>query len=121
MMNLHTIALILFCIFAETASVLCYKRGVDEDENNPVDLGFVRMLSRPLFLLGIFFWAAELVAWINVLETTPLSVAFPIMSLMYCTVPLAGHWLLREKLPPRQWLATGLITAGVALVGSTGA
>jgi len=114
--------LIPFCIIAETLSVLCFKHGVNEDEKNPVDVGFITMvLTRPLFWLGIFFWGMELVAWVVVLEHTPLSIAFPLMSLVYCSVPLAGNLFLHEKLPPRQWLGAVLIAAGVALVGSTGA
>ena len=95
---------------------------MNEDEANPIDVGFIKMiLTKPLLWLGIFLWGAELITWIVVLEHTPLSIAFPLMSLIYCTVPLAGKWVLGEKLPPRQWAATALIGIGVALVGSTGA
>ena len=120
-MEFDIFVLIPFCILAETASVLCFKHGVDQDENNPLDVGFIMMvLTKPILWLGILLWAAELVAWITVLEHTPLSIAYPIMSLIYCTVPLAGKWFLGEALPSRQWMATGMIAAGVALVGSTG-
>ena len=101
--------------------MLCFKRGVNDDEANPLDVGFIRMvLTSPLLWLGIILWAVELVTWIIVLEHTPLSVAYPMMSIIYCTVPLAGKWFLGEPLPPRQWAATALIALGVALVGSVG-
>lgn len=113
--------LIPFCILAETGSVLCFKHGVNQDEQNPADVGFIAMiLTKPLLWLGIALWGIELVAWIVVLEHTPLSLAYPLMSLIYVAVPLAGKWFLKETLPPRHWLATVLIAAGVALVGSTG-
>ena len=121
MIGWDNFALIMFCIIAETISVLCFKRGVDQDESNPVDTGFIWMvLTKPLLWMGIFFWGVELIAWVIVLEHTPLSIAFPIMSLVYCSVPLAGKLFLGEKLPSRQWLATMIIASGVALVGSTG-
>ena len=121
MQSFNIFILIPFCILAETASVLCFKRGVNEDEANPLDVGFIMMvLTKPILWLGIILWAAELAAWITVLEHTPLSIAYPIMSLIYCTVPLAGKWFLGELLPSRQWMATAMIAAGVALVGSTG-
>src|SRR5579884_3591720 len=105
MIDFDILLLIPFCVVTETLSVLCFKRGINEDENNPVDTGFLAMvLTRPLFWLGIVFWAVELVAWVVVLEHTPLSIAFPLMSLVYCTVPLAGNLFLKEPLPPRQWL-----------------
>jgi len=121
MNNLDLFVLIPFCIVAETFSVLCFKCGVNQDEQNPANVGFITMvLTRPLLWLGIVLWAAELVTWITVLEHTPLSIAFPLMSLIYCTVPLAGKYFLGEPLPARQWMATGMIAVGVALVGSTG-
>ena len=113
--------LIPFCILTETISVLCFKYGVDQDEKNQANVSFVKMvLTTPILWLGILLWGVELVAWITVLEHTPLSIAYPVMSLVYCSVPLAGKWILAEPLPPRQWVAPGLITEGVALVGSTG-
>ena len=119
MIPLSSFALIAFCIVTETISTLCFKCGVDEDERNPDDIGFIKMVfTKPLLWLGIVFWGVELVAWIVVLEHTPLSVAFPIMSFVYCSVPIAGKLFLGEKLARRQWLAAGLITMGVALVGA---
>ena len=121
MNNFDLFVLIPFCIVAETLSVLCFKCGVNKDESNEQDKGFITMIfTTPLLWLGIALWAAELVSWIVVLEHAPLSVAFPLMSVIYCTVPLAGKWFLGEKLTSRQWLATALIAVGVALVGSTG-
>lgn len=121
MISAGDFALIAFCIVMETISALCFKRGVDEDEASPQSTNLLQMIiARPLFWLGILCWAIELTAWIIVLEHTPLSIAFPIMSLVYCSVPLAGYLFLKEPLPPRQWVATGLITVGVALVSSTG-
>ena len=115
------LVLIPFCIIAETASVLCFKHGVNEDEKNERDTNFITMvLTTPILWLGIMLWAVELVAWITVLEHTPLSIAYPFMSLIYCAVPLAGKWFLGEPLPSRQWLATAMIVAGVALVGNSG-
>lgn len=120
-MWLDVLLLIPFCIAVETASVICFKHGVNQDEQNPADIGLIRMvLTKPILWLGIVLWAVELAAWITVLEHTPLSIAYPFMSVIYCTVPLAGKYVLGEPLPPRLWPAAAMIAAGVALVGSTG-
>jgi len=119
--NFDIFILIPFCILAETISVICFKHGVNQDEKSPVDVGIAMMiLTRPILWLGLLLWAAQLIAWVTVLEHTPLSIAYPLMGLIYCTVPLSGKWFLGERLPSRQWLATGIIAAGVMLVGSTG-
>jgi undecaprenyl phosphate-alpha-L-ara4N flippase subunit ArnE len=48
-------------------------------------------------------------------------VAYPMMTLTYATVPVAGLILLRERMSRRQLAGAGLIFAGVALVGLAGA
>jgi hypothetical protein len=103
MIDAFDLALIAFCIVMETFSALCFKRGVDDDAANAQDKGFVLMVATsPLLWVGIALWGVELAAWIVVLERTPLSIAFPIMSLVYCSVPLAGKWrwwAAHENLP----------------------
>jgi drug/metabolite transporter (DMT)-like permease len=63
----------------------------------------------------------ESIAWVLVLQRSPLSMAFPVMTLSYATVPLAGLVLLRERMTRRQMLGAGLIFSGVLLVAVSGA
>jgi undecaprenyl phosphate-alpha-L-ara4N flippase subunit ArnE len=55
-----------------------------------------------------------------VLQRLPLSVAYPMMTLSYATVPMAGLFLLKERMSRRKLAGAGLIFAGVALVGLAG-
>jgi drug/metabolite transporter (DMT)-like permease len=79
----------------------------------------------PTFLIwltgGIAIWGVEIIAYSVVLSRLPLNVAFPVMSLSYAASLFAGWLILGEHLSLRRWLGTGLITAGVALVGLSGA
>ena len=75
------------------------------------------MARQPLIGLGIALWCVESVAWVLVLRHTPLSLAYPIMTLSYAAVPLAGVLLLRERLSRRQWAGAASIFAGVVCVG----
>ena len=63
--------LIGFCVFAEAARELCFKRAA-------TDTALGKALMKPLTWLGVFFWGIELVAWTLVLEQVPLSVAYPL-------------------------------------------
>jgi len=120
-MSASSFALLLFCIVTEMARELCFKRGVDSDEAKEHDTGFVRMvLTTPMLWLGISFWVVEMIAWIIVLGQVKLNIAFPIMSVVYCGVPIASRWLLGESMNRRQWLGAGMITFGVAMVGWSG-
>ena len=113
------LALLGFCIVAETVQQLSFKAGSGRAEAHA---GFVRGIVRqPLIWLGILLWAVESIAWVLVLQRSPISMAYPVMTLTYATVPLAGLLLLREKMSRRQMAGAALIFAGVLIVGISGA
>lgn len=113
------LALLAFCIAAETVQQLSFKLGSGRAEAHP---GFVRgVLSQPLIWLGLALWVVESIAWVMVLQKAPISMAYPVMTATYATVPLAGLVLLREKMTRRQMAGAALIFAGVLAVGIAGA
>ncbi|MFC3070641.1 DMT family transporter [Phenylobacterium soli] len=113
------LGLLGFCIAAETVQQLSFKVGNGRAESRP---GFVRaILTQPLIWTGILLWIVESIAWVLVLQKSPLSMAYPVMTLTYATVPLAGLVLLRERMSRRQMAGAALIFAGVLLVGVSGA
>jgi len=105
--------LIGFCVFAEAAHELCFKRAAP-------DTALGKALMKPLTWLGVFFWGIELVAWTLVLEQVPLSVAYPLMALAYIAIVLGGALVLKEQVNIRHAAGACLIAAGVACVGATG-
>ena len=113
------LALLTFCIAAETVQQLSFKVGSGRAEASP---SFVRgVLGQPLIWIGVGLWVVESIAWVLVLQKSPLSMAYPVMTLSYATVPLAGLVLLRERMSRRQMLGAGLIFGGVLLVAVSGA
>ncbi len=112
MLTAHQLLLIGFCIVTEAARELCFRSAAD---GTP----FLTTLRRPLTWAGIFFWTVELIAWVRVLETTPLTVAFPLAALVYVVTFLSGVLLLKEPFTARHCFAALLVTAGVACIGST--
>ncbi|MGQ9600702.1 MAG: SMR family transporter [Anaerolineae bacterium] len=74
------------------------------------------------------FWqiVGNLAGLITVLTLTgllrylPLHVAFPLTTgLMVIGVQVgAAHWLFHESISPSQWLGTGLVTAGILIIGT---
>lgn len=115
----QALALLAFCIPAEAARELAYKRAVDAAS----ECGglWPHLLRRPLFWVGLALWAVELVAWLGVLQRLPLTVAFPLMALSYAAIPTAAHFALAERLDRRQWAGVALITLGAAVAGLAGA
>lgn len=113
------LGLLAFCIAGETVQQLSFKVGSGRAEARD---SFVRgVLSEPLIWLGVAIWVVESIAWVLVLQRAPISMAYPIMTLTYAAVPLAGVLLLKEKMSRRQMLGAALIFGGVVLVGASGA
>lgn len=105
--------LIIFCIITEAAREVCFKHAAH-------NTNFMAALSKPITWLGIVFWAIELISWVVVLENVALSIAFPLMALVYVAVVVAGALIFKEPVNKQHALGALLITAGVACVGATG-
>jgi undecaprenyl phosphate-alpha-L-ara4N flippase subunit ArnE len=112
------LGLLAFCIVTEIGRELCFKAASDGAEGRPAYV--VGLAVQPTLWAGIAFWFVEMVAWVLVLETTPLSLAFPIMTLTYAGVPLASTLILKERLTPIQIAGAALVAAGVTCVGLSG-
>ena len=112
------LVLLSFCIIAETIQQLAFKAGADQSGRvggHPLGVAL-----NPLIWLGVGLWIVESIAWVMVLKRAPLSLAYPIMTATYATVPMAGLILLRERMSRRQMVGAALIFAGVLCVGLGG-
>jgi undecaprenyl phosphate-alpha-L-ara4N flippase subunit ArnE len=111
-----SIALLTFGIVAEVARELCFKLAAQRSQ--PEVAGYLlRVMKMPLTWSGIVLWVFEAVAWVAVLGIVPLSVAYPIATLTYALVPLAGVMVLRERLNREQLIGASLVVLGVAWIG----
>ena len=107
------IALLAGCIVAEVAYQLSFKTAADRADPRRYARSIV---FQPLLWFGIVLWAVEVVGWIMVLQRAPLEVAYPIMTLTYAGVPLAGVFLLKEKMSRSQMAGAALVLIGVISV-----
>ena len=113
-----SLGLLAFCIVTEIGRELCFKAASDGADGQPAYVAALAL--QPTLWAGIVFWFVEMVAWVLVLETTPLGLAFPTMTLTYVGVPLAGTLILKERLTPIQIAGAALVAAGVTCVGLSG-
>lgn len=113
------IGLLGFCVLAETLQQISFKAGAARAQRARVWARAI--LAQPLIWAGIALWAVEGVGWVLALQRLPLSRAYPLMTLSYVTVPLAGVLLLRERMAPRQLIGAALVVAGAMLVAASGA
>jgi multidrug transporter EmrE-like cation transporter len=70
----------------------------------------------PRILAGIACYAVSLVVWILALSKTPVSVAYPMVSLGFALNAGLAWWLLGESVTPMRMAGIGVIIVGVVLV-----
>jgi drug/metabolite transporter (DMT)-like permease len=113
--------LVLFpvSIACDVAGQVLFKRGADRlaVAGNDGAASFARgLVLEPWLMAGVATFAVETFIWLRILSETPLSIAFPIASLNFIGVTLAGRVLFGEYVSTAQWLGCLLVTTGVAVL-----
>ena len=109
-MSLLSLSYILLAVLLGTAAQLFLKAGTNA---TPVGLG---LALEPRILAGVGCYAVSLIVWILALSKTPVSVAYPMVSLGFALNALLAWWLLGEAVTPMRLLGIGIIILGVYLV-----
>jgi drug/metabolite transporter (DMT)-like permease len=120
-----SILLILFAVGCGITGQLSLKLGmvqngrIDSDAlTQPLQIA-AQVLSSPLVLGGLAFYAVGAIAWVTVLSRVPLSLAYPNLALSYAFTPVLAWLLLGESVPSLRWLGIGVICLGVLIVSRT--
>lgn len=101
--------LIILASLLSCSGQLCQKQATMRDDRRHL-LGW---LAASILLLGV-----ALLVWLRVLQTVPVGVAYPMLSLNFIFVALAARWLWQEAISWRHATGIVLIVAGVAVMGS---
>ena len=120
-MERMALAVIVIAVVLEVLGQVAFKRGsmgaVRASPNGGALRYWGNLLVESWIQLGIAAHIVGLLFWIAALNLVPLSIAFPLGSLSYCGVAIAGHYWLGEKIGRRAAVAITMITIGAALVG----
>jgi multidrug transporter EmrE-like cation transporter len=82
--------------------------------------GFVlRAATSPLVVLGLAVYGVSTILWLMVLARTPISYAYPFISIGFIVTALYGWQFLGENLSLARAGGIGLIILGVFLVSRT--
>ena len=112
-MSALSLAFILLAVLLGTAAQLFLKAGTNAA---PVDLG---LALEPRILAGVVCYAVSLVVWIQALSKTPVSIAYPMVSLGFALNAVLAWWLLGEALTPMRMAGIGIIIVGVCLIANS--
>jgi drug/metabolite transporter (DMT)-like permease len=107
--RLTTFLLMLFNVVLLVTGQILWKRAVTT--------GWLEAFGSSDFWIGLVFYGLSTVVWLKVLSVTPLSIAYPLQALAYVLGIAAAATVLHEHITFMRWLGTGLIVAGVAVIG----
>ncbi|MFA5406114.1 MAG: EamA family transporter [Candidatus Nanoarchaeia archaeon] len=77
----------------------------------------IKMLMKPLVIMGLCIYVLSALLWIMVLSNTEVSYAFPFIALGYVIVAIMSKFLLKEEIKPMRILGIIIIVSGVIIVG----
>ena len=119
-LTLTTSLVIGAAIALEVAGQLSFKQGTLSValQSTTQDAGeyLYRIIGDSWIRIGILAYLLEMLFGVAALSLAPLSVVFPLLSLSYCGVAIAGSLFLGEKLEIRARAGIVLITLGAAMV-----
>ena len=116
-MNIITWLILMLVVFFGTAANVSLKYGLYiSNRTEGTSTSILNLLLSRYFWIWFICYTFMIILWLYVLQTIPLSQAFPVLGLMYALVPIASHYLLKEQLLFSQWLGISIIVTGVALV-----
>ncbi|WP_417562206.1 EamA family transporter [Microbacterium sp.] len=81
----------------------------------------VRVVFQPYILGGLFTYVISVALWIVVLSKTPVSVAYPMLSIGYIVNAFLAYFLFGESLTVGKLVGIGVIVIGVFILARSGA
>lgn len=121
---MSTIGWILIFITAGLAVIAnsLLRIGVDRAGGFASEIGklhesLLNLVKQPHFDFGILMYALATIAWVRILATEPLGLAYPILvSITFMLVTLASVILFKESISAHKIIGILIIIAGIALV-----
>ncbi|MGE0115772.1 MAG: 4-amino-4-deoxy-L-arabinose transferase [Steroidobacteraceae bacterium] len=117
-------ALILTGVLLNACAQLLLKAGTNaighiEFSGNGLWTVTPKLIFEPHILAGLACYAISVVVWIGALSRTPVSIAYPMLSIGYIVNAVAAWYLFAEALTPTRIAGIAVIIVGVVLITRT--
>lgn len=109
------IKLLVFQLILSGGQVL-FKQVANATHGESGARWLLALAAHPLMWLAVMLYGGATLLWVNILQTLPLSRAYPVMALAFLLVPLAGVVFFGERLDAKYLLGVALIMGGIVLV-----
>jgi multidrug transporter EmrE-like cation transporter len=93
-------------------------RGIGHFDFQPGNIVPIAMAAaiNPYILTGLACYVVSVVIWLLVLSRVEVSYAYPLLSVGYIVVALAGQFIFHENMDLTRWAGVVLICLGVLLI-----
>ena len=115
-MSKFLIAYTLLCVLAFSTGQLLFKKAATA---MPADLTLSSVLHNGWLLASLALYGVTTLAWVWILRSVPLHLAYPFMGLAFLIVPCLAWLFLGEPMHWRTLAGGALIMAGVALASTS--
>lgn len=118
---------LLPAMLLSTTGELFLKRGMNEvgvldfTATDTLIPTLIKTVTNPNIWIGFFGFGLGSVFWLSVISRVPLSLAYPMLGLMYVIIVIESWIFLGEGLHPLRVLGALVVGLGVAMVGLSGA
>jgi len=119
-MKINIIALILLSVSLGIIGQLLFKKGMDVVGEVNLSFSVIKAFFNPYVFLGLVCYGTGTCSWLVVLSRTPVSFAYPWLSIGYIIITIADKFYFHQIIPPLRWVGILLISIGVALLGLGG-
>jgi drug/metabolite transporter (DMT)-like permease len=113
-----TLGLLSFAFIMATGQIL-FKRTAEQAPTLKSAQDSIVLLTLPSFWLAGLLYAAATLLWIKLLQTVPLSRAYPFAALGFVVVPIAALLFFKETLTLRYAIGAALIVTGIAITSQS--
>jgi drug/metabolite transporter (DMT)-like permease len=96
---------------------LLFKYGASNTTTTGVQRDTISTFLQPTILLGLLVYGGATILWIKLLQSIPLSTAYPYASLAFVLVPICSKFLIGEWLTLQYALGMCLIVGGILVIG----
>ncbi|HCH56753.1 MAG TPA: 4-amino-4-deoxy-L-arabinose-phospho-UDP flippase [Rhodospirillaceae bacterium] len=108
-------AALLLAVAANAVGQILFKLSADRIREGSDGI-LTAYFTSPYIWGAVAFYFGASVVWVWVLQWLPISTAYPVMSLVFVLVPLAGIFLFQETQDLRFFLGVAMIVAGILIV-----
>lgn len=121
-MTLRGISLVIISALLTVAANLMLRAGVDKAGGFPVQLqspfsAIIKLISQPLFDVGVLFYALASLVWFHIISIEPLSIAYPLLvSLTFVFVTLGAIFIFHESLNTMKLIGIAVILIGIFIL-----